>query len=62
MKSQGLTIKELAAKSKLTHSYLIKLLNDDRRWNLPILNQVLEALNMEFEIKPAPKGRKKVMT
>ncbi len=59
MKNQGLTIKELAAKSKLTQSYLTKLLNDDRRWNLPILNQVLDALNLEFEIKPAPKGRKK---
>lgn len=62
MKNQGLTIKELAAKAKLTQSYLTKLLNDDRRWNLPKLIQVLNALNLEIEIKPAPKGRKKVTT
>jgi transcriptional regulator with XRE-family HTH domain len=61
MKNQGLSIKELAAKAKITPTYLTKLLNNDRRWNIETIFKVLDALNLEIEIKPAPKGRKKAM-
>ena len=57
MKNQNLTISELAAKTDLTTSYLSKLLKEDRRWNSQTLLKVLNALNLEIEIKPQ---RKKV--
>lgn len=61
MKNQGLSIKELAAKADITPTYLTKLLNNDRRWNIETIFKVLDALNLEIEIKPAPKGRRRAV-
>lgn len=59
MQEQNLTISELAAKSGAKVSYLSKLLKGERRWNDEILAKVLNALNLEVEIRPIKHPRKK---
>lgn len=60
MAEQDINISELANLTGFSTTYISKLLRAEKRWNETTLLKTLQVLNLEIEIKPAPKGRKKV--
>ncbi len=61
MDEQDINVSELACLTGFSTTYISKILRGEKRWNETTLSKTLKALNLEIEIKPAPRGRKKVM-
>lgn len=61
MAEQDINISELANLTGFSTTYISKLLRGEKRWNETTLSKTLQALKLEIEIKPAPKGRKAVV-
>lgn len=61
MAEQDINVSELANLTGFSTTYMSKLLRGERRWNETTLSKTLQALNLEIEIKPAPKGRRRAV-
>jgi transcriptional regulator with XRE-family HTH domain len=59
MAEQDINISELANLTGFSTTYISKLLRGEKRWNETTLLKTLRALNLEIEIKPVLKGRKR---
>ena len=61
MAEQDINVSELANLTGFSTTYISKLLRGEKRWNETTLSKTLQALNLEIEIKPAPKGRRRAV-
>lgn len=61
MAEQDINVSELANLTGFSATYMSKLLRGEKRWNETTLSKTLQALNLEIEIKPAPKGRRRAV-
>lgn len=61
MAEQNVNISELAHLTGFSPTYISKLLRGEKRWNETTLFKALNALNLEIEIKPVPKGRRRLI-
>ncbi len=61
MAEQDINVSELANLTGFSTTYMSKLLRGEKRWNETTLSKTLQALNLEIEIKPAPKGRRRAV-
>lgn len=61
MAEQDINVSELANLTGFSTTYMSKLLRGEKRWNETTLSKTLQALNLEIEIKPAPKRRRRAV-